>query len=337
MLAYMRDRPGTVGEPQSFRTADIDVTRALCARFFYDVRLEPIGPVDDFAFAADVVRLGPVTVGDLRFGSDVSIATGDMLAYHVSLPVAGRMESEHRGTVTTATPRRAAVYQPYGSARTGRWAAECRTLCLKFEREAVEAEAEALLDRPVRGPLRLGAALEARRGPGLTWLRMAHLLRAEFDNQRSLLFEPRLADRYGHALIGGLLMAVDHQYAAELAEPARPGPPRAVRRAIEAIRADPARPLSTTALARLSGTGVRSLQEAFRQHVGQSPITYLRQVRLERAHAELCRPSDGRQSVAAIAHGWGFGHLGRFAAAYRARYGVSPSETLRGRYSPGSP
>jgi transcriptional regulator GlxA family with amidase domain len=80
---------------------------------------------------------------------------------------------------------------------------------------------------------------------------------------------------------------------------------------------------------------VRSLQEGFRQHVGVSPMAYLRRVRLEHAHAELSEPRDGQRSVAAVAHRWGFGHLGRFAAAYRERYGVSPSDTLRG-YS-GSP
>jgi AraC-like DNA-binding protein len=34
-------------------------------------------------------------------------------------------------------------------------------------------------------------------------------------------------------------------------------------------------------------------------------------------------------SVAEVAARWGFSHLGRFAAAYRKRYGESPSHTLR--------
>ena len=331
----MGDRSDTVRVPRSFRVSDVDGARALCAEFFYDVALEPIGPADGFGLAADVVRLGPVTLGDLRFASEVTIATGDLHAYHISLPVTGELESEHRGARTTATPRRAAVYQPLGPARAALWRAECRTLCLKLDQAAVEAEASAMLGRPVRGPLRLAPSLEATSGPGLSWARMVRLLRREFDNPGSLLFEPTFVERYLRGLIGGLLLSVDHQYTSELLAPARPARPRTVRRAVEVIEADPAQPLTTAGLAAAAGISVRSLQEGFRQHVGVSPMAYLRRVRLEHAHAELSEPRDGQRSVAAVAHRWGFGHLGRFAAAYRERYGVSPSDTLRG-YS-GSP
>jgi AraC-like DNA-binding protein len=34
-------------------------------------------------------------------------------------------------------------------------------------------------------------------------------------------------------------------------------------------------------------------------------------------------------TVAAVAHRWGFAHLGRFASAYRCRFGEPPSDTLR--------
>ena len=76
-------------------------------------------------------------------------------------------------------------------------------------------------------------------------------------------------------------------------------------------------------LARTAGTSVRSLQAAFADHLGMSPTGYLRRVRLARAHQELhaAEPGDGR-SVADIAYQWGFGHVPRFAAAYRERYGV---------------
>jgi transcriptional regulator GlxA family with amidase domain len=58
-------------------------------------------------------------------------------------------------------------------------------------------------------------------------------------------------------------------------------------------------------------------------------MRYLRDVRLNRVHAEL-RSADPRSaSVSQIATRWGFLYLGRFAAAYRDKFGRRPSETLR--------
>jgi transcriptional regulator GlxA family with amidase domain len=84
-----------------------------------------------------------------------------------------------------------------------------------------------------------------------------------------------------------------------------------------------------TELARVANMSVRSLQEGFRRHVGTAPMTYLQRVRLGRAHEALRRADPVRVTVAAVAHRWGFAHLGRFASAYRSQFGESPSETLR--------
>ena len=62
-----------------------------------------------------------------------------------------------------------------------------------------------------------------------------------------------------------------------------------------------------------------------------SPLTYLRRLRLDGVHAELSRCEPWEVSVSEVAFRWGFTHLGRFAGAYRARYGVPPSQTLRER------
>ena len=57
---------------------------------------------------------------------------------------------------------------------------------------------------------------------------------------------------------------------------------------------------------------------------------YVKNRRLDRVRAELADavPNSG-VGVTDIATRWGFTHLGRFAAIYRARFGESPSETLR--------
>lgn len=57
-------------------------------------------------------------------------------------------------------------------------------------------------------------------------------------------------------------------------------------------------------------------------------MAYVRAVRLARVHDELRTSEPGLTTVTTIAQRWGFFHLGRFAAAYRARYHTTPSDTL---------
>lgn len=104
--------------------------------------------------------------------------------------------------------------------------------------------------------------------------------------------------------------------------------PASVRRAAEFIEAHAARPLTLAQIAAACDVGPRALQAAFRKHHGQSPMTFLRAVRLRRAHRDLTQARPG-QTVAGTARDWGWAHPGRFASAYRETYGCQPGDTLR--------
>jgi AraC-like DNA-binding protein len=58
-------------------------------------------------------------------------------------------------------------------------------------------------------------------------------------------------------------------------------------------------------------------------------MTYLRRLRLQKAHAELAAHRPDELTVTAAASQWGFLHLSRFAEQYRRLFGESPSETLK--------
>ncbi|WP_433607044.1 helix-turn-helix domain-containing protein [Dactylosporangium sp. CA-139114] len=117
--------------------------------------------------------------------------------------------------------------------------------------------------------------------------------------------------------------------AARLPEPGRI-PPAAVRRAVAYMDAHADEPLTAATIAAAAGIGVRGLQVAFRRHLDQTPLEYLRRVRLERVHRELQAAEPGAGvTVKAIARRWGFANPGRFTAEYRAVYGHLPSRTLR--------
>jgi AraC family ethanolamine operon transcriptional activator len=88
--------------------------------------------------------------------------------------------------------------------------------------------------------------------------------------------------------------------------------------------------VSLTELCRVTGSSGRTLQYAFREVTGLSPTVYLRLRALHWVHAELRDASPGETTVTDVAMRWGFWHLGRFAASYRATFGTSPSQELRG-------
>jgi AraC-like DNA-binding protein/tetratricopeptide (TPR) repeat protein len=104
--------------------------------------------------------------------------------------------------------------------------------------------------------------------------------------------------------------------------------PNDVRKAIEWLEAEPARPWRLGDLAAACGVAPRTLQKHFRRFAGHAPLVFLRELRFGRARQELLRASH-TASVTEIATRLGFGHLGRFATEYHRRYGESPSATLR--------
>jgi transcriptional regulator GlxA family with amidase domain len=90
-------------------------------------------------------------------------------------------------------------------------------------------------------------------------------------------------------------------------------------------------PWTVAAAARTGGVATRTLQAAFHQHCGIGPMQWLREQRLQAAHAALASASGQAVQVTATALRLGFTHLGEFSRAYRERFGESPRQTLARR------
>ncbi|MEU8773348.1 AraC family transcriptional regulator [Streptomyces sp. NPDC048606] len=143
---------------------------------------------------------------------------------------------------------------------------------------------------------------------------------------------PLLVASAGQVLAHALLTAFPNDVVE--AEPAltdtRDGNRAALERAVRFIEENAHREVGLGDIARAARVTPRALQYAFSRHGDCSPYGYLRRVRLARAHSDLkaAQPGGG-ESVRRIAARWGFSNPGRFAAAYRAAYGVDPATTLR--------
>jgi transcriptional regulator GlxA family with amidase domain len=85
--------------------------------------------------------------------------------------------------------------------------------------------------------------------------------------------------------------------------------------------------LTVGAVADACETSVRSVFARFKEHRGCSPLSYMRDVRLNRARDLLIDP-ELHLSVMDVAIRCGFASFGHFAQRYRQRFGELPSTTL---------
>jgi transcriptional regulator GlxA family with amidase domain len=104
----------------------------------------------------------------------------------------------------------------------------------------------------------------------------------------------------------------------------------AVERAEAYLRQHLDGPVPLARLCRETGLSERGLRNAFYDVCGTSPMRHLRALRLSGVHRALCEASTTGTTVTSVATGYGFFELGRFAGTYRAVFGETPSDTLRG-------
>lgn len=305
---------------------DIEETRAfLSARA---VALDPLGDERDragFDARYNGLYLPRMWLGYIRYGAKVALRiSASRDEYWVHFPLNGRIEVAAGRDVLDFDPAHAAVTSPadvYGLKTDARSA----RLCLSIHGDALRQHLADLLDDAPAEPLRLVRTIELQAGFGLGFARLVHAIARDFCASGNLA-HPLVANDFEQLVLTSLLLSVPHNHSVALLRRERRVAPRDVRRAEDYIHAHAADPVALGDLAGACGVAGRTLLQHFRTVHGVSPMRYLRNHRLQRVRDDLLAPEAG--NVSAVAARWGFAHLGRFAAAYRARFGESPSATL---------
>jgi len=95
------------------------------------------------------------------------------------------------------------------------------------------------------------------------------------------------------------------------------------------VQSQPDRNLRLVEICAVLGVSGRVLRRLCAEHLGMSPIDYVRLRRMSLVRRALLRGNPSTVSVSEVARHYGFCERGRFAAGYRALFGESPSLTLR--------
>lgn len=298
---------------------------ACCGRPHLKLKTEP----ETFSLVQRLGQMGPVTVSEFVVGSDTWMDNGaECEAYRVLVLEAGRTERVHSGLTFSAGPGSAIVYAPHGLG-AARWAAGTKMTCFRIDACTAHDALSDALGRSATAHIDLNPVLPMRAEPTRSWIDMLLLFKEQFFRPDGLLNQPMVGLPFAESLVRGFWLAVEHAYRDALTGEARLVAPRAIREAIEIIQEEAHSPLTLAAIATRCNVSVRTLQQGFQRHLNTSPMSYLREVRLRRAHQALLDSDPSTATVASVAYRWGFSNLGRFAAVHAARYGEPPAKTLR--------
>jgi AraC-like DNA-binding protein len=267
-----------------------------------------------------------VFIGEGQFSFDVEMATRNAAmapdAYVVGLPVTGRMSVTIEGHETLAQAGEGVIVDPSRIERTSLSGSSHFVEFYLPRREMLRLAAEwapgvephaPLFEPHLRAPLAQRLLFMATQA--------AELLQAPGPAEGKRMLFRRWIEMMGLCLLHEQPLAQSRNRRSAMIAPA----PASLRRAVEFIHAHSDTAIGLTDIADAACVSVSSLLRQFNGHLGQSPVGFLRVVRLERARTEL--RGDGALPVREVALRWGFQNASKFTRAYQQQFGELPSET----------
>lgn len=304
------------------RSGDVDELRTVGAGLFSPHQLRYRGELARLS----ATPLGPAQLICMQYGGDAAVATTEPLDYYaVHLPLVGRSAVTFGRETVRPAPGAGVVFNPWDQPSMG-WAPDVCQLAVRIPAAQVRAHVSMLTGRRADKSLRFVHGST----PGAGWTHALRTLVRVVDDHAASSLPHGMSQRLLEMFLTALVMtqpssSAEALFADEVGAPHT----RAVDRAADAVEAEPEADWTLARLASVAGVSGRSLEADFQRHRECSPMAFVRARRFELAHRRLTDPDQAHLSIAEIAHGSGFSHLGRFAGAYRARYGASPSQVRR--------
>jgi AraC-like DNA-binding protein len=309
-------------------TDSIECATAILSNSYNPVRLRPIAGTE-FHLKADAIIAGGVgiTTASTRSGIQYDFEN-PYNGYGLTVPVSGNFSFEMRERQHVATDGQRSLLVDSSQVTQALFSGEGMWRRIAISTAEMHAGLHELTGFPIRGRIEFCTSIEKNASALKILMMLSEALFVGFENDAPLKRSRAALTNVRDSIITVLLESVNHNYSEFLHNQVAAPAPRQVRRAEEFIHANARQSIQLNDIAAAANVSSRSLQMAFKQFRNMSPMTYLRKVRLQGVHSELlsCTPET---KIAEVAYGWGFAHMGLFAAQFREMFNETPSATLR--------
>ena len=246
--------------------------------------------------------------------------------YYLKLVQSGSCVLAVGEDVTTVRTGEAAAVNPFGKL-TFRWNGVCEQVMIRIYRNALEQTLSEELDIEVIEPVRFAPTsitAEASRPVAA----LVDLLLRDTDGA-NVFGTWRLGRQFERLVNLAALQCFPNNYSDLLQRATSRVAPYYVRKAENYLRTHLREEVTIESLARITGVSTRSLFYGFRRWRDTTPMAYLKRLRLDVAREALRSAARTGASVTEVAMAVGFYHLSRFSSEYKARFGETPSVTLK--------
>jgi len=320
-LATLRQEARRLDAFTVFTSNDVRDVRDKVAHSICPLKLEVTGGSIDASLQR--ATIGDLSLFLLHYGAEVAVrpmALNNTVL--LSFVLSGELEITSNNAQIVCHAGDALISEPLEGRRLA-WSTDCEQLIIPLNRTAFVQAAE-LITGDV-APRNFGLTpffpLQGVAGDSLTKLMQYTLLQATSGATGIAALEAPVSSLLAHHLLLNHSDAVRKKRTIFSSRV-----PYYVRQAELFMAENLEEDLSLKMIAEHARVSARTLIAGFRQCRAMSPIAKLRDIRLERARAQLLATHGC--SVTEVALRFGFNHLGRFASIYRKRFGESPSATI---------
>lgn len=317
--AALQIEPTALRKYRYFESSDIDDTRQRIARVLQPHRLMPGITQPGHSAYMNYVRLENLAFGSLGYAGAMGVEAGELEDYYlVILSLSGYADVSVGGRRTIIGQSQGIVVGP-STRFGGTFSGDCEQFFVRVDKQAILAHSgfEHLQMEPI---------VDLSRSELAPWLAQLRMLTSSPETVALAQRDRRVAVEVERLLVMLLLAGQPHH--SQERTPSSLLLPRTVRRAEAFITEHACDPLTLSDIAEAAGVPVRTLLHSFRRFRDVSPMQLVREARIERSREMLLSASESAR-VADIALICGFVNLGRFAGAYREKFGEMPSDTLR--------
>jgi AraC-like DNA-binding protein len=310
--------PTALRQYRYFESNDIDDTRQRIASVLQPHRLMPGSSRTAHSAYMNYARLDNLAFGSLCYAGAMGVEAGEIEDYYlVILSLGGYADVSVGGRRTMVGQSQGVVVGP-STSFGGTFSGDCEQFFVRVEKQAILAHAG-------YEHLQMDPVVDLSRPELAPWLAQLRILASSPETVALAQRDRRVAVELERLLVLLLLAGQPHHSQQRTHTSLLP---RTVRRAEAFIAEHAAEPLTLADIADAAGVPVRTLLQSFRRFRDTSPMQLVREARIDMSRDLLLR-AGATERVADIALSCGFVNLGRFASAYRERFGETPSQTLR--------